>query len=94
MTKRPRPYTPPPTMTLAYRLADARAEVDRLEREAISANCAQLGHAMQYKGGRNAGCAEWCACSVPVYECTRCGDCDYGENDEARRTVAQCKDNR
>lgn len=82
-------------MNLAEQLDDARARVALLERQARGATCVQLGACdMKHKGGRNAGCAEWCSCSVPVYECTRCGDCDYGYNDEAKRTVAACKDNR
>ena len=43
----------------------------------------ERGHDMQSIGGCNAGCDEYCACSVPVHTCTRCGDSDYGENAEA-----------
>jgi hypothetical protein len=36
-----------------------------------------------------AGAVE-CECSVPVMECSACGDCNYGENDEAHETIAAC----
>ena len=48
------------------------------------------GHDWQHIGGCNAGCAEWCCCSVPVQKCSRCGDYDYGDNDEARQIEADC----
>ena len=42
-------------------------------------------------GGCNAGCGDWCSCSVPVNVCSRCKDCDYGENDDAEKVRAECK---
>lgn len=42
-------------------------------------------------GGCNAGCEEHCACSVPVNICRVCGDCDYGDNEEAAEIRALCK---
>lgn len=50
----------------------------------------ERGHDWHSEGGCNAGCAEWCCCSVPVNFCTRCGGCDYGENDEAEETRQIC----
>lgn len=50
----------------------------------------ERGHDMQSIGGCNAGCHEDCDCSVPVHTCTRCGDCDYGKNDEAEQVRADC----
>lgn len=81
-------------MNITEQLEDARANVERLERAMRAAPCAQAGHDMQHKGGRNAGCSDWCSCSVPVFECTRCGDCDYGENEEARAVMKNCKESR
>ena len=53
--------------------------------------CAILGHEWRSIGGRNAGCGKSeCMCRVPVNECAHCDDCDYGQNDEARETVARC----
>lgn len=79
------------TINLAEQLEDARAEVARLERLAVSATCAELGHDWHSTGGCNAGCdPDYCGCSVPVNECRRCGDCDYGENDEANRIRIRC----
>lgn len=77
-------------------LEDAKAEVARLERAVAAAPCAEVGHRWKFVGGKNAGCGEndWehgCNCSVPVYECEACGDCDYGDNDEAREIIAKCK---
>ena len=78
-------------MKIADQLDDARAEVARLERAAAAATCAELGrHDWQLIGGRNCGCHDEACCSVPVNVCTRCGDCDYGENDEAREIRRRC----
>jgi hypothetical protein len=51
-------------------------------------------HDMQSIGGCNAGCEADCACSIPVHKCSRCGDCDYGENDEAEEVRRWCKERR
>ena len=52
----------------------------------------EAGHDWQSIGGCSAGCdrGDWCCCSVPVNECSQCGDCDYGENEEADRVRADC----
>jgi len=52
----------------------------------------EAGHDWQSIGGCNAGCDQgaWCCCSIPVNQCSRCGDCDYGENEEADRVRAEC----
>jgi hypothetical protein len=76
---------------LADQIADAKADLARLLRQAASATCADLSHDMQSIGGRNAGCDKDCCCSVPVNECTRCGDCDYGDNEEAKQVRRDCK---
>jgi hypothetical protein len=53
--------------------------------------CAVLGHKWIFKGGMNCGCEDAArGCSVPVHECSVCGDCDYGENDEATETRREC----
>ncbi len=75
---------------LSDQIEAARAEVARLERIAATATCRELGCDMQSVGGCNAGCDENCSCSVPVNKCTRCGDCDYGDNVEAAETKRQC----
>lgn len=59
------------------------------KRDFLYVGC-ENGHDMQSIGGCNAGCDPFCICSVPVNRCTRCGDCDYGENEEADRTRAEC----
>lgn len=78
-------------MRLAEQLEAAKAEVARLERIAATATCRELGCDMQSVGGACAGCHRDCCCSVPVHKCTRCGDCDYGENAEADQVRADCK---
>lgn len=83
-------------MALADDLDRARAEVARLERAASQATCAELGrHTWKLMGGRNCGCVDvdgepYGNCSIPVHECTVCGDCDYGENPEATKMIEQC----
>lgn len=60
--------------------------------------CNVLGHKRVFRGGRSCGCEgtdadgyRWTgACSMPVYECEACGDCDYGDNDETRERLAAC----
>lgn len=79
-------------MNLAQQLADAEARVDLLRRQIEGATCAEAGHDWRFIGGKNAGCADWCNCSVDVHECARCGDCDYGDTpqaDEIRRACAE-----
>lgn len=77
---------------LAKQLDEARATVARLERIAAAATCVEMGkHDWKSLGGCNAGCGSDCCCSVPVHVCSRCGDCDYGDNawaDDVRRKCA------
>ena len=54
--------------------------------------CRASGHDWRHMGGANAGCGFYCSCSVPVYECMRCGDCDYGHSQEADEIRAKCKE--
>ncbi len=80
--------------TLADEIRQAEAHVEALKRRAAGATCAELGeHDWKLLGGCNAGCNDdcsLCGCSVPVHQCSRCGDCDYGENPEAERILAAC----
>jgi hypothetical protein len=87
-------------MNLAERLEAARAEVAHLERLAATATCRELGCDMKHVGGANCGCMfaddegnelPGC-CSIPVLKCTRCGDCDYGQNPEAAEVKERCAD--
>ena len=78
---------------LTERLRAVRQELDELERLVAQATtCRELGCNMVHVGGKNAGCGEFCGCSVPVHVCTRCGDSDYGENEWAERTLSECRD--
>jgi len=62
-----------------------------VQRDWIWPTCLTHGHDWKHIGGRNAGCGvDTCSCSVPVHECTRCGDCDYGDNAEAETTRREC----
>jgi hypothetical protein len=81
-------------VSLTEQIEAAKAEVARLERIAATATCRELGCDMKSFGGCCASCddrQDTCICSVPVHKCTRCGDCDYGENEEAERIRADCK---
>ena len=77
-------------MNLADQIAAKRAELLALQAEA-ALSCVDGRHKWKFVGGRNAGCGDSCACSVPVHRCETCGDYDYGENDEADRTIADCR---
>lgn len=88
---------------LADKLEAARAEVARLERIAATATCRELGCDMQSIGGANCGCefedrqdgvkvVTTGCCSVPVNVCTRCGDCDYGDNEDAKEARRSCRE--
>lgn len=50
--------------------------------------CPVLGHRWVFIGGANCGCPDG-GCSIPVHEC-ECGDCDYGDNEEADTVRAHC----
>lgn len=80
---------------LSAKLAAAQDEVARIQREIAAGPCREFGHDFRFIGGCNAGCelGAGCGCSVPVHECTKCGDCDYGDNDEAASIRAECADN-
>lgn len=76
-------------MTLLSEIAEAEAKLAELRRRAATATCAEVGHRWKTVGGRNAGCSPDCSCSVTVSECEVCGDCDYGEPEEAY-VIADC----
>ena len=70
-------------------------KLDRLIAEAATLAggdhpCNVLGHNWKHIGGRNCGCEDG-VCSIPVCECESCGDCDYGENDEAYDVIKRCE---
>jgi hypothetical protein len=52
----------------------------------------ERGHHWQHVGGCNARCdrGDDCYCSVPVHICSRCNDCDYGDNSEAETVRRDC----
>lgn len=77
---------------LADKLEAARAELARLERIAATATCRDLGCDMVSLGGCNCGCSDEACCSVPVHTCSRCGDCDYGDNADAAEVRRRCKE--
>lgn len=82
--------------SLESQLADAEARVEEIKRQIRTGPCAQHGHDWQSSGGCNAGCilGEHCTCSVPVNVCSKCSDCDYGENAEAAEIRAACASKR
>lgn len=52
--------------------------------------CVVLGHKWVFSGGANCGCP-YGGCSIPVNECDVCGDCDYGNNEDADRMREECR---
>ena len=80
-------------MSLSEQIEAKRRELANLEQAAKTATCREFGaHRWKSIGGRRCDCdREFSGCSVPVNECEVCGACDYGENEEARRTMADCK---
>ena len=60
-----------------------------MQRDFLFIGC-ERGHDWQSISGCNAGCGPMCGCSVPVNVCSRCKDCDYGENDDAELVRAEC----
>lgn len=76
---------------LQAELDAAEGLVERLKQQIISGPCAEVGHTWASPGGMNAGCSDTCSCSVPVNVCTKCGDSDYGDNDEASITRDRCR---
>lgn len=78
-------------MGLQEQLDQAKAEVLRIEREIATGPCREFGHTWVSLGGANCGCHKDACCSVPVNQCTKCGDCDYGDNPEANEKRATCE---
>lgn len=81
-------------MKLTEARAAAVAELARIEREIAQGPCREYGHNWESIGGCNAGCCDDCTCSVPVNHCVKCGDCDYGDNDDAKAARAECAERR
>ncbi|WP_404291474.1 hypothetical protein ACD578_05210 [Microvirga sp. RSM25] len=75
--------------TVLARLAAAEAELAAAKRAVAEAHCSEAGHDWQHIGGRNCGCTDG-GCSFPVMQCSKCGDCDYGDNAEGRETASRC----
>ena len=77
-------------MPLLDDLEKAEAELARIKREIAQGPCREFGHTWVLRGGTNAGCGDGCQCSVSLHVCTKCGDCDYGDNQEADEIRTQC----
>jgi hypothetical protein len=80
---------------LRRELEEAEARAAALRRKIAAASCHEVGHRWKFIGGRNCCCeavevGEHGGCSVPVHECAVCGDCDYGDNEEADDIRAAC----
>lgn len=79
-------------VTLRDQLANTEAEVEAIKRKiAAEQSCSVRGHVWVFVGGKNAGCSDVCGCSVPVHTCRDCGDCDYGDTEEAGDIMSQCE---
>ncbi len=77
-------------MNLSEKIMEAQSRLELLQRLASMATCEEMGHRMVHLGGVNCGCFKDACCSIPVHTCSRCGDCDYGDNIEAKATKAAC----
>ena len=80
---------------LHEQLADAEAQAARLRLQIAHGACADVGHDWRHIGGANAACDHAggdCHCSVPVNECAKCGDCDYGDYAEAADVRRHCRE--
>ena len=51
--------------------------------------CAVHGHLWQFTGCRPCDCDPG-GCPLPVHKCSRCGDYDYGDNDDAAAIIKNC----
>lgn len=71
--------------------ATSSGQVRRIEQLIASATCAEIGdHDWEHVGGANCGCTDG-SCSVPVHQCRRCKDSDYGENEDAAAIRRRCR---
>jgi hypothetical protein len=75
---------------LVAQLAELEAKAAAVRRQIAQGPCVQYGHTWKLLGGRNVACSEDCSCSVSVYVCEKCGDCDYGDNAERDEIVMEC----
>ena len=77
---------------LRSELEAAEARVAQLKQAIRHGRCMETGHDWRFIGGCNASCerGDDCGCSVSVHECSKCGDCDYGDNPEAVEIRAAC----
>ena len=78
---------------LLRELEQAEARVSQLRQQISHSTCAEVGHDWKLMGGRMAVCSRGgdCVCSIPVCECTKCGECDYGDSVEASEIIASCE---
>lgn len=78
-------------MDIFDELEKAKARVKELEAQIEFGPCHEFGHKWTVSGWASAGCGDDCACSVPVLECTKCGDGDYGDNKMAITVRGDCR---
>ena len=75
---------------LAEQIRETEAKLARLKSLAAAVTCAEMGeHDWRFIGSCGCTCSDG-YCSVPVHECARCGDCDYGNNAEAAEVKLEC----
>lgn len=73
-------------------LEKAEAEVERIRKEIITGPCLEYGHNWKHYGNRNVCCSDECDCSIPVNKCSKCGDYDYGDNEESKMIIIECNE--
>lgn len=78
------------TRNMQAEIEEAEAHLAHLRRLQAAGNCAENGHEMAFAGGANCGCFDGSCCSVEVYVCIHCGECDYGDSPSANEQRLQC----
>lgn len=83
-------------LALMDEIEAAEQRLANLRLQLRTASCAATGCDWVSYGGCNACCdlGGDCCCSVPVYQCSKCGEFDYGHNDEARCVREECAETR
>lgn len=82
----------PSRETLKAEIEATASRLRWMQHQLEHGTCADVGHDWQSIGGCNCGCFPDAVCSVAVMQCTRCGDCDYGDSPQADEQRASCQD--
>jgi hypothetical protein len=76
--------------SIELQIVAAEQLVHRLRMQLLQGLCRDVGHNWQFHGGKSGCDMDFCECSASVYVCSKCGDCDYGDNEESADMRAAC----